>query len=160
MKYQFSVNGNSLELEASRIGQTLAVATADGQRHQVTIIEEDGTRLVLSVAGRLIEVVGQKEQEKRELWVNGRTLRYAYIDPEAEASSEYDSGSLSASIPAVVSDVLVAVGDQVDSGDKLILLESMKMIIPIQATQAGTVSEIMCAVGESVQPGTPLVTIE
>jgi urea carboxylase len=54
---------------------------------------------------------------------------------------------------------LVAVGDQVRAGDKLVLLESMKMILPIQAPYDGAVTAINCAPGEAVQPGVPLITL-
>ena len=59
-----------------------------------------------------------------------------------------------------MTDVLVAVGDKVSAGEKLILLESMKMVIPIVATQDGVVQAIKCENGESVQPGVPLIEIE
>ena len=45
-------------------------------------------------------------------------------------------------------------------GDKLILLESMKMVIPIQAPHAGRVGRILCAPGDSVPAGVPLLEIE
>ncbi len=69
-------------------------------------------------------------------------------------------GSLASAIPAVVSQILVAVGDEVAAGDKLILLESMKMVIPIQAPHAGRVTRILCEPGESVPAGVALVEIE
>ena len=51
-------------------------------------------------------------------------------------------------------------GDAVAAGDKLILLESMKMVIPIVAPRAGRVARVLCAVGESVPAGLPLVEME
>jgi biotin carboxyl carrier protein len=70
------------------------------------------------------------------------------------------AASLSATIPAVVSEILVNVGDQVTSGDKLILLESMKMIMPIVAPCDGLVVAINCEPGEAVQTGVQLVEID
>jgi biotin carboxyl carrier protein len=47
----------------------------------------------------------------------------------------------------------VAVGDQVAEEDPLIILESMKMEIPLLAPRAGTVKEILVAEGEAVAEG-------
>ena len=60
----------------------------------------------------------------------------------------------------MVTEVLVNVGDTVSADDKLILLESMKMVIPIQAPHAGIVRQLNCAVGDAVQPGTPLIELD
>ena len=49
--------------------------------------------------------------------------------------------------------VLVAVGDTVADGDTLVILESMKMEIPILAEGAGTVRELSVAEGDVVQEG-------
>jgi len=48
----------------------------------------------------------------------------------------------------------------VAAGDKLILLESMKMVIPIQAPRDGRVARVLCAPGDSVPAGVPLVELE
>ncbi|MCC6606118.1 MAG: acetyl-CoA carboxylase biotin carboxyl carrier protein subunit [Anaerolineae bacterium] len=104
-------------------------------------------------------LVGQKDGVKRMLWVNGRTHHYERVLPRGGGAASQDV-SLAATIPAVVADVLVSVGDQVQDGDKLILLESMKMIIPIQAPYSGTVTALHCAKGDSVQAGIPLVELD
>jgi urea carboxylase len=52
------------------------------------------------------------------------------------------------------------VGTAVKTGEKLILLESMKMIIPIQAPHDGIVTAVHCQVGEAVQPGIQLIALE
>jgi 3-methylcrotonyl-CoA carboxylase alpha subunit len=108
---------------------------------------------------RLLRVAGLVQGDKRQVWVNGRTFHYErIIDRPAGAAATAD-GSLSASIPSVVSQILVAVGDAVVAGDKLILLESMKMIMPIQAPIDGRVTAVHCQAGEAVQPGMQLIEI-
>jgi len=47
--------------------------------------------------------------------------------------------------------VLVSEGDQVDEGDTLVILESMKMEIPILAEESGTVTKLHVAEGDVVQ---------
>ena len=51
-------------------------------------------------------------------------------------------------------------GDRVEAGDKLVLLESMKMVIPITAPHDGRVSKVHCRPGDSVPAGAPLLEIE
>jgi 3-methylcrotonyl-CoA carboxylase alpha subunit len=62
-------------------------------------------------------------------------------------------------MPATVRRVLVNVDDPVRPGDTLLILEAMKMELPIRATDTGIVSAVNCREGELVQPGVPLVEI-
>ena len=59
-----------------------------------------------------------------------------------------------------VLEVLVAVGGQVSLGDEIILLESMKMEIPVAAECAGRIAEIRVSAGDSVQEGDLLVVLD
>jgi acetyl-CoA carboxylase biotin carboxyl carrier protein len=52
------------------------------------------------------------------------------------------------------------VGDAVQSGDILVILESMKMEMPVEAPEPGTVAEIRCKEGEPVGEGQTLVVIK
>ena len=54
----------------------------------------------------------------------------------------------------------VSVGDKVEDGDTVVILESMKMEIPVEAEDDGTVKEIRCAEGDSVSEGDVLVVLE
>ena len=56
--------------------------------------------------------------------------------------------------------VVVATGDIVSDGDTLVILESMKMEIPVLAELAGTVSEVAVAEGDVVQEGDVLVVVD
>ena len=59
-----------------------------------------------------------------------------------------------------VIDVKVNVGDTVNEDDDLIILEAMKMEMPIVASTSGTVKEIKCKKGDSVGADDVLVVIE
>jgi acetyl-CoA carboxylase biotin carboxyl carrier protein len=56
--------------------------------------------------------------------------------------------------------VVVAAGDAVAAGDPLVILESMKMEIPIEAPEAGTVKEVAVEEGGVVQDGDLIAVIE
>jgi len=55
--------------------------------------------------------------------------------------------------------VVAAQGDHVDDGDTLVILESMKMEIPVLAESAGTVTAMYVAEGDVVQEGDPIAEI-
>ena len=56
--------------------------------------------------------------------------------------------------------VYVAPGDRVATGDTVVLLESMKMEIPVLSEHAGTVSAVNDATGDVVQEGDALITLD
>lgn len=56
--------------------------------------------------------------------------------------------------------VEVAVGDSVEDGDTVVILESMKMEIPVEAEDDGSVKEIRCEEGQAVSEGDVLVVLE
>jgi len=56
--------------------------------------------------------------------------------------------------------VVAAAGGTVDMGDPLVILESMKMEIPVEAPQGGTVKEVRVAEGAVVQEGDLIAVIE
>ena len=56
--------------------------------------------------------------------------------------------------------VVVGAGDVVDTGDPLVILESMKMEIPVEAPAAGTVREVRVEEGGVVQEGDVIAVIE
>jgi biotin carboxyl carrier protein len=56
--------------------------------------------------------------------------------------------------------VVAAEGDHVDEGDTLVILESMKMEIPVLAEDAGTITRLAVAEGDVVQEGDLIAVIE
>ena len=65
-----------------------------------------------------------------------------------------------AHITGTVWKVEVGPGDEIDEGDTVVILESMKMEMPVEAEDPGTVKEIRCEEGQSVQEGDVLVVLE
>src|SRR6516164_7650695 len=65
-----------------------------------------------------------------------------------------------AHITGTVWKIEVQVGDTVEEGDTVVILESMKMEMPVEAEDPGVVKEILVAEGESVSEGDTLVVLE
>ena len=111
-------------------------------------------------------------QRQRLAWVAGpRTTRWVffegrtYVVTHNEASATTTRGAddtltLASPMPAKVSVIKVKVGDSVMPGDLLIMLEAMKMELPIKSPKSGRVTRVGCVEGELVQAGIPLVDIE
>ena len=65
-----------------------------------------------------------------------------------------------AHITGTVWKVEVEVGDEVSDGDTVVILESMKVEMPVEVEDDGVVKEIRCKEGQSVQEGDVLVVLE
>ena len=65
-----------------------------------------------------------------------------------------------AHITGTVWKVECKVGQEIEDGDTLVILESMKMEMPVEAEDDGKVSAIKCAEGDSVSEGDTLVVLE
>jgi biotin carboxyl carrier protein len=96
------------------------------------------------------------------VFIDGDVFEVELEDAQHDRARRRDrssQGALAAPMPATVSKVLVAVGQEVAAGDTLLLLEAMKMELPIKAPHTGRVTALQCQVGELVQPGVPLIEI-
>jgi 3-methylcrotonyl-CoA carboxylase alpha subunit len=98
----------------------------------------------------------------KETWVflDGRTfLVTAAAAAGTRASTRDDADALAAPMPATVVRIEVSPGQTVSRDSLLVMLEAMKMELPIRAPRDGRVTAIHCQVGEIVQPGVPLLEI-
>jgi len=68
--------------------------------------------------------------------------------------------NVEAHITGIIYKIECEVGQKVDEGDTVLVLESMKMEMPVEAEYDGTVKEIKCEEGQSVKEGDVLVTLE
>jgi acetyl-CoA/propionyl-CoA carboxylase biotin carboxyl carrier protein len=88
---------------------------------------------------------------------SGRTA--APKRPKATASGA-GSGTVAVPMQGTIVKVLVAVGDTVEVGQTVCVLEAMKMENNVNAEKAGTVKEVRVKAGESVGPGDVIAVIE
>jgi biotin carboxyl carrier protein len=97
--------------------------------------------------------------ENRWVWIEGQAAK---LEPPARGRARVRSAThdLASPMPATVIRVLVAPGATVTRGDPLLMLEAMKMELPIRAPRDGVVRAVHCKAGELVQPGINLLDLE
>jgi biotin carboxyl carrier protein len=95
-------------------------------------------------------------------FIDGEVFRIELDDAERATRARHAAGdeALAAPMPATVIKLLVEPGQTVERGDSLLLLEAMKMELPIRAPRPGRVSAFHCKAGDLVQPGVPLVDLD
>ena len=120
-------------------------ALADG-RYRV----EDGTRCFVADAIR--------DGATTWIWLNGALFEIAAATSTRARAGHHDD-ALMPQMSAKVIRVLVRAGQAVAEGDTLVVLEAMKMEMPIRAPRPAVVTAVHCAEGDLVQPGTPVVDL-
>ncbi|MFT6429376.1 MAG: 3-methylcrotonyl-CoA carboxylase alpha subunit [Halopseudomonas sp.] len=87
--------------------------------------------------------------------------RIEKVDPISRAAqAQQHAGGLQAPMNGSIVRMLVSVGDEVEAGTSLLVVEAMKMEHNIRAPHSGTISAILCAEGDLVAEGTLLVELE
>jgi biotin carboxyl carrier protein len=77
----------------------------------------------------------------------------------AQGRGESGDATLKAPMPGLVAGVLVGVGDAVEKGQRVVVLEAMKMQNDLLAPRAGVIRAIKTEAGQAVNQGQPLLTI-
>lgn len=116
------------------------------------LVEVDGHQHVVFVAGARAD---------RWLHWKGHVFRRPFDEapPVHAGSAPGTPQSLTAPMPAVVLKVTTEAGASVRAGDTLIVLEAMKMELPLRAEADAVVRAVRCRVGELVQAGAVLVEL-
>lgn len=130
-----------------------------GEPPSVTRIGDGVYRVVHEGRAEIVYVAGPPDD--RWAFSNGRVFRGNFA---AQASSTVRPAhdvaqSLTAPMPATVLKVLVEADAKVGKGDTLIILEAMKMELPIRATRNALVTAVHCREGQLVQAGTVLIDL-
>jgi len=152
----------------------IAVRSGDASRTvrldddgRATVEETTFTIVQAPAAGEMIATHGERVERLfvsavgDAIWVfhDGITYELSIDEPGATVRRQH-SGSLSAPMPATVVSVHARPGDAVTRGPTLIVLEAMKMELPVRAPGDGVVAAVHCAPGDLVQPGTPLIELQ
>jgi urea carboxylase len=103
-------------------------------------------------------------EAERERWRNSGQLTFDSEppDPQRETQSEIPAGATPVTSPVTgnVWQLSAVVGQRVRDGDELLVMEAMKMEIPVLADAAGEIVEIRCEAGKSVNAGDILVVMK
>lgn len=150
----------------------MIVSDGDGE-HAVTVVDDERVMVDdVEVSARVTapgEIrVGEKGSvawvagvgDRRWVFLDGNTYELEIHAAGRRRRAQSGHSSLSAPMPATVIRVEVAEGANVRRGDTLVILEAMKMELPIRATSDGTVTAVCCKAGDLVQPGVTLVEID
>ena len=123
--------------------------TINGKEYQVEIenVNEDTNIASLKVNGEAYEVGMEKpaEDEKQKV---------------APAVNVNTANAVKAPLPGTITGINVKVGDEVQAGDTVVVLEAMKMANNIEAEKSGKVTAVCVKVGQSVMEDDALVVVE
>ena len=142
-KYDLSINNNNYEVIVKKVTETEALVEVNGQEHSVSINQIQ--RLVLP------ESVPKPTP----------TL----VPRAAESSSAPTPASMSsgagviAPMPGQIKSIFVREGDKVTAGQKLLIMEAMKLENKLPATRDGVVKKILVRDGDIVSQGQELIII-
>lgn len=144
---EITVNGETINVDMLQMQDTTTYSTIiDGVSHDVRMNEGDGL-FIVQLSGEIFEVVVEDE----------RTRRLAGLKSSAAAIS--GEAVISAPMPGVVVEVLVTEGQSVETGDIVLILESMKMQNEFKAPRAGQVHLVRVAPGDKVEQNGVMLTI-
>lgn len=137
------------------------VVSVDGDRIAVsgdTLIVHDARDGHLSIGERQ----GAIARSSKSLWVglDGHVFEFVVEAGTARRSAARGPESLMPPMSATVVRVNVSAGDHVHAGDVLVLLEAMKMELPVRAPRDGVIRAVRCRAGELVHPDTQLIDLE
>ncbi len=141
-EYKYKINGTEYTVQIGNIVENIANVTVNGEDFQV-------------------EMENQPEPEKKKVVVNPVAAKQQESADEASSAGPVNTeNALKAPLPGVVVEVKVAVGDTVNAGDTVVVLEAMKMANNLDAEKSGKVTAVLVKAGDSVMEDTPLIVIE
>lgn len=167
MKYIVQLNDQrkavSIEAEGVRYEDDAPV------RAELSDIEGSPVRMV-KLGTHVYRVVAEKRQGKGKytLWVDGYRFETLALDERTRSIRDLSAANagpsgpapIIAPMPGLIVRVNVSVGDRVEAGQGLVVMEAMKMENELRATAAGTVKSVEVVPGTAVEKGALLVGLE
>jgi geranyl-CoA carboxylase alpha subunit len=155
----------TFEVEVSRSSTAHAGAyrVKSGDGPEIEVRPFGAGEYVIDTAEGRRSVIVASDGDLRWLFVDGDVVvleRLRQQPPEQRRGRAGHHDTLTSPMPATVIRILVEPGRPVQRGDTLIVLEAMKMEMPLRAASDGIVQQLHCREGELVQPGAPLIEIE
>lgn len=166
MKYVVKVGDMDVDVELDG-----DIVTVDGVASVAHLSEVEGTPVrMVTIGDEVHRVVARKgaTRGKFTLWLDGFRYDVEALDERTRAIRELSGAGKEASgpapliapMPGMIVRVAVQVGDTVEPGQGLIVMEAMKMENELRATSAGTVKAVLAQPGTAVEKGTVLLELE
>lgn len=142
--------------------------TINGIKYRVEINSIEGNVAEVTVNGSTYKVELDKEQEVKQMPKPTPVTRPAAAAPApkatpavapAPAPAAGGGAAVVSPLPGVIIGIHCKVGDEVKRGQRILVLEAMKMENDIKADRDGTITAIAVSQGDNVQEGATLVTI-
>ena len=143
-EYKFKINGNEYNVAINSVEGNTASVSVNGTEYTV---EMENT-----------QPVQQAPVQTAAPAPAARTVQQTAA-PAPAAPAKGNGKPVTSPLPGVIIEVSVKVGDSVQAGQQVAVLEAMKMENAIEAASAGTVTAIHVNKGDSVLEGAPIVTI-
>ena len=165
MKYVVTVNGERMDLTTGDAGITVGETTVRAQLADVA-----GTPVkVLTIGTSVHRIVMQRGSRRGQydLWIDGHRYEVEALDERTRAIRDLSNegaraagpAPLLAPMPGMIVRVNVQVGDAVQPGAPVVVMEAMKMENELRAQTSGTVSAIRVQPGAAVEKGAVLVEL-
>jgi biotin carboxyl carrier protein len=141
-KYDLTINSNSYEVIVKKVTETEALVEVNGQEHSVSINQIESLILPESIPQPPPKHVEGPRQT-----------------PSAAPSAISSDAGVIAPMPGQIKSIFVREGDQVKAGQKLLIMEAMKLENKLPATRDGVVKKILVRDGDVVSQGQELILI-
>ena len=153
MKYQYTVKGIDYEVEIQDIEGNIANVTVNGIPFEVEMKQP-------VKAGKQKVKLSEERRVKSEESNSSSSATNASSATTTQPAAATASGKpVVAPLPGTINEIKVKVGDKVNAGDTVVILEAMKMQNNIEAETSGTITSINVNKGDAVMEGDTLVTI-
>ncbi|MDP6134482.1 MAG: acetyl-CoA carboxylase biotin carboxyl carrier protein subunit [Candidatus Marinimicrobia bacterium] len=165
MKFNTIIDGQSVEMEFSYSLNLLSIKPEKEMQIDLVQLGVDSYSLILD--GKSHHLTINKQPEKYEITVDHYTHLVQVQDEMdillekfgMQSNTSSHAGEIHAQIPGLVSQLFVRPGDNVDIGQKLLILEAMKMENEIDSPIAGIVNDIHIKSGDKVEKGELIMDI-
>lgn len=154
-----TAGGRTVEVQATVAGGVVTVRIDGEAPRAVPFQRLPGGGLSLELPGGVRTLHSQQDSRSVYVSLGGRTVELRQIAAASAADDGGDSDAAVAPMPGKVVEVLVQPGDAVAAGDRLVVLEAMKLNNSVQAPRAGIIEAVAVEVGDQVSPGDPLVRL-
>jgi len=163
MKYNLRVGERTVVVEFSAAGGS-AEAVIDGKEYRIAYESGGANCVKLSTSEEELDLyVAAVSGWEKQVSVRGRAFLVQDADRQPRrrgARGACAPGAVTPPMPAVVTKVMVAAGDEVVRGQGLVVVSAMKMETTLRAPTAGVVRNVAAVEGQKTGPGDILVEIE